>query len=141
MRSTQAGAGPELQRLSGTGLDNEDPAGDPGVPPKKPRGPLVNILKHNPLNPGNAAVNGRGAGDDVDDDQATENGTTVKRFPSHRLGSGETPVRDLVKRVLGGGKEDRADQCSQSGGNGSAVNLVLRSSTDRAARRVAGAVQ
>ena len=143
LRSTQAGAGPELQRLSGTGLDNEDPAGDPGVPPKKPRGPLVNILKHNPLNPGNAAVNGRGAGDDVDDDQATENGTTVKRFPSHRLrlGRDPRPRSGQARPPWRAAKKDRADQCSQSGGNGSAVNLVLRSSTDRAARRVAGAVQ
>ena len=59
LQATQAGGGPQLQRLSGTGLDQKDQAGDPGVPPKKPRGPLVNILKHNPLNPGKAADGGR----------------------------------------------------------------------------------
>ena len=84
--------------------------------PKKPRGPLVNILKHNPLNPGNAAINGQGAGDEGDEDQATETGTTVKRFPSHRLGEGKTPVRDLVKRVLGGGKEENEGPPKDEGG-------------------------
>ena len=82
LRSTQADAGQ---------LPPKDPAGDPGVPPKKPRGPLVNILKHNPLNPGKAAINGQGAGDEVDDDKATDTGTTVKRFPSPRLGEGRPP--------------------------------------------------
>ena len=106
LRSTQADAGQ---------LPAKDQV-DPGVPPKKPRGPLVNILKHNPLNPGKAAINGQGAGDEVDGDQATENGTTVKRFPSHRLGEGQTPVRDLVKRVLGGGKEDNAGPPKDEGG-------------------------
>ena len=52
LQATQAGGGPQLQRLSGTGLDQKDQAGDPGVPPKKPRGPFINILKNNPLNRG-----------------------------------------------------------------------------------------
>ena len=88
---TQTGAGQLLQRLGATGLEDKDAADDPGVVPKKPRGPLVNVLKFNPLNPGKAAVNGQGAGDEVDDDQATDTGTIVKRFTSHRLGEGKTP--------------------------------------------------
>ena len=96
--ATQAGGGPQLQRLSGTGLDQKDQADDPGVPPKKPRGPLVNILKHNPLNKGGdgATVNGQQAADD--DESAADTGTTGKR-----------PLRDLVKRFTGGGAQDAED--------------------------------
>ena len=98
LQATQAGGGPQLQRLGGTGLDQKDQAGDPGVPPKKPRGPLINILKNNPLNRGGggATVNGQQAADD--DDSAADTGTTGKR-----------PLRDLVKRFTGGGAQDADD--------------------------------
>ena len=58
------------------------------------------------INPGKAAVNGQGAGDDVDDDQATDTGTTVKR-----------PLRDLVNRVLGGGAQEQAGADDAVGAN------------------------
>ena len=88
-------------------LIKKDQAGDPGVPPKKPRGPLINILENNPLNRGGggATVNGQRAGDD--DDSAADTGTTGKR-----------PLRDLVKRFTGGGAQDADD--NEEGDDGGA---------------------
>ena len=79
------GGGDNLKIAAGDD-DKDDDA------PKRNR-PLLNILKNNPLN----------AGANKDD---SGNASAVK----HRPGLGKTPVRDLVKRVLGGNDDGDDDE-------------------------------
>ncbi len=77
----------------------------PEVKPKKHRPRVeLNVLKLNPLDQstkdGGAAQGGNGDG-----------GTSTAK---HRPGAGLTPVRDLVKKVLGGGHDDQKDSGAEN---------------------------
>jgi hypothetical protein len=69
----------------------------------KNAGPKLNVQQPNPLDSGNAAVEGDTTG-------------------SHQPGAGKTPVRDLINKVTGGGKDqkDAAASGGQTGNTGAA---------------------
>ena len=71
-------------------------ADGPEVLPKNR--PLLNVLKLNPLD--------QSAKKDSKDN-ASALGSDSDAPGKHRFGIGKTPVRDLVKRVLGGGDDDK----------------------------------
>ncbi len=76
---------------------------DQKVEPKKRNRPLLNLLKSNPL-----------AG-------STEKGDgTAKHLP----GLGKHPVRDIVKRVLGGDDDDKEQRQLKQQASASAVSLA-----------------
>ena len=52
LQATQAGGGPQLQRLGGTGLDNKDQVGDPGVPPEEASRPVDQHPQEQPAQQG-----------------------------------------------------------------------------------------
>jgi hypothetical protein len=93
------GSGAELrstpESLNVTASGGQVQVDRPAVTPKKHRQLVnLNVFKVNPLD--------RGDKDEQTDANAAEN----DGGPRHRLGLGKTPVRDLVKRVLGGGDRD-----------------------------------
>ncbi|WP_123025369.1 hypothetical protein [Mycolicibacterium stellerae] len=82
------------------GVEGGAAAEGPEVTPKKHRPRVeLNVFKLNPLDQNNNSKDADGAAADNKDAATT---TTAK----HELGFGKTPVRDLVKKVLGGGNDD-----------------------------------
>lgn len=91
-----AGGGNNLKVEGAVENDLAAPADGPGALPEK-KGPLLNVLKVNPLSPPapkDGAASALGGG-------------------KHSLGIGKTPVRDLVNKVVGGGKD-----CGDQNGGG-----------------------
>ena len=76
--------------------------GDPGTTQKRRQLVNLDVLKDTPLAGGGRRVVGGSSAQQGSDTSHT--GTT--RTPTHRPGLGKTPVRDLVKRITGGGDRD-----------------------------------